>query len=101
MEGVESELASHLKRPEFIPFFDQMRMDSDDRVWLRRFDIEPEDRNWYVYQWSGELAARVVLPPELSVLDISNDLLVGLTEDDLGVQRVGVWRILRTDKESS
>lgn len=50
---------------------------------------------WWVFEPDGRLTASVTVPLGLRMLEIGDDYLLGLTRDDLDVQRLEIWGLQR------
>lgn len=49
---------------------------------------------WVVSDTNGSLVARVAPPDGLRLLDVGSDRVVGVTRDELGVERIQVHRLV-------
>jgi len=58
--------------------------------WLRR-----PGGTWLVLDLDGVPLARTELPPGFELEDVRGDLMIGVYEDALGVERVAVHRVRR------
>ncbi|MDH3732790.1 MAG: 6-bladed beta-propeller [Gemmatimonadota bacterium] len=88
-------------RPKAIPTISGLVVDDNGFVWVRAYEA-PEDAlwlagdinrsggSWWVFDRSGQLAATVVMPAGLRPLDIRSDRIIGVSRDDLDVERVVV-----------
>lgn len=95
--GVEDRLVL-LASDHTIPAFDQILVDRADRIWLR--DYVPGwaldlPQSWQVYDPDGFPLARVTTPGGLTVTSISEDHVVGIEPDELGVQYVVAYVLER------
>lgn len=77
-------------KPEFLPAFADMRVDSEGRIWIRRYSwrASNESASWAVFDMQGRLLASAELPPELSVHEIGRNFVLGVMADSLGQQEV-------------
>ena len=78
-----------------MPFYDDLRIDSEGLIWLRRYDPGDVTRTWIVQDLRGTAVALIEIPDSLHVLDISAERVFTRTTDSLGVQRVQLWRLRR------
>lgn len=79
-----------------LPAISDLLVDADDRLWARQFTPDPGDRGrWWVFDEGGRLRAAVRTPPGLRVEAVGRDRVVGVHEDELGVERVRVHRLER------
>lgn len=79
---------------EAFPALASIRLDGLGHLWVEEYP-SPGDRRsrWQVFDEDGRLVARLETPPGLRVLDIGTDYLVGVTRDDLGVERVLLYAL--------
>jgi hypothetical protein len=67
-----------------------------DSVWLRRRSQRPAGGGvWWVIDRRGNTVGRVEMPDDFTPLHISDDVLAGVTIDDLGVERAALYRLTR------
>lgn len=92
-------------RPEGIPYIAGMLVDDAGFVWAREYEA-PEDAlwlsgfrhsggRWWVVDPAGQTVATIDMPEGLRPLDIRGNLLVGVTLDELDVQRIVIHEIQR------
>lgn len=86
----------NLTYPGTFPAFGNLLLDSQGNVWLRDFE-RPGDtvRTWIVLASSGEQLASLVVPRELRVYEVGVDYVLGRTRDDLGVERVRLYELVK------
>lgn len=85
--------------PEVMPVYRRLLVSEQGNVWVERYS-EPwaeAERDWIVFSSGGRLLARVSLGKDFQLLDVSSDLLVGIRQDDLGVEYIEVLRLLASD----
>lgn len=89
-----------------IPVLSEMLMDEFGRFWVKQYDPTSDINwlgawrgvrggSWSIVDRSGRLVATMDLPDELQLLSVHADAVVGLTRDELDVQRVQVFEIRR------
>lgn len=98
VSGARADLRAELRRryalmepPETAPVFDRITIDEAGDIWLRRAG----ESTWVVADSTGEIRGRLAMPPGLIVSHIYDDLVLGRTRDELGVERVQVHRLNR------
>lgn len=81
-----------------LPAFDQIVEDADENVWVRHYHF-PADapQRWSVFSPAGELVAEAETPAGLRVQQIGTDWIVGVAEDELGVEVVEVYALSRSE----
>jgi hypothetical protein len=79
-----------------LPAYDQVVEDAEENVWVRHFHF-PADapQRWSVFSPGGELVAEAETPAGLRVQQIGADWIVGVAEDELGVEVVEVYALAR------
>lgn len=90
------------QRMEVIPIADEFApysavlTDSDGRIWVRNFDRPSSnaDARWIVFDLAGRMVATVAMPQE-RVLDVSSSSVATLARDELGVEEVRVYDLIR------
>ena len=83
--------------PRYEPAFDWLLADGNGTLWARRFQSDPLSReppSWDVFDPTGVYLGSVSTPGGLAVLAIGDGLLAGVYRDELGVEYVGVHRVL-------
>jgi hypothetical protein len=87
-----------LPRGHTVPVLDKLLADAAGRIWIR--DAAPQwmpegPQQWTVYATDGRIIARATTPLGFNVMHIGQDHITGVTRDDLNVECVRVYRILR------
>lgn len=78
--------------PEGSPAYTGLRLDGSGNLWVERFSPPwSEESRWAIFGPDGAFLGHVDLPEGLSLTDLGDDWLLGLREDDLGVQRVQLF----------
>lgn len=80
------------------PAFAQILSDRAGYLWVREYRV-PGDGDgpivWTVFDPEGRVQGLVETPTGLNVFEIGADYLLGLVEDELGVEYVQVWGLSR------
>jgi hypothetical protein len=87
-----------MTRPAAWPFFDDLHIDPTGHLWVQRFRApwaEGGTRTWWVFAPDGRHLGAVVFPGALDVHQITEDAVVGVVTDELGVERVQAHRLRR------
>ena len=81
------------------PAFEEIVTDLAGYLWVREyrmFDMFGEgDVVWTVFDPEGRIEGLVETPPGLEVFEIGEDYVLGLVEDELGVEYVQLWSLDR------
>jgi hypothetical protein len=94
-EAVGAALPPATRFPEFRPAIRRMIVDSDRHLWvLRGEDASAEGVNWSVHNPDGLYLGDVLLP-DMVVFHIGREFVVGVTSDELGVQRALILPIVK------
>jgi hypothetical protein len=78
---------------ETLPPWRHFTVDLVGRIWLERWPSDRPGAQWDVFSGNGTPIATAALPLELRVEDAGGGWLLGVWVDDLGVERVGVFRL--------
>ncbi len=93
--AIERELRDMPLPPSF-PAYTALQTDTAGDVWLRRY-LPPGvgGQRWVVFAADGTCLGEVPMPPALTVLEIGTDYVLGVLQDELGVERVALYRLLK------
>ena len=82
-----------------MPVFDVIHIDSERNVWARSYAPRAEENpnRYQVFSRGGIWLGAVTVPLGLRILSIGAHHLVGVSQDDLGVEAVSVHRLLKPD----
>ena len=81
---------------ESYPAFEEIAGDRAGYLWVREYRMFGEgDPVWTVFDPEGRVQGLVETPSGLTVFEIGEDHVVGLGEDELGVEYVQVWGLDR------
>lgn len=76
-----------------LPAFADLKVDASGDVWVKESAVDPDGPGrWIVLEPDGSLLALASVPAGFHVLQTGADYVLGRTEDDLGVQRVVLYR---------
>lgn len=81
--------------PQVAPLVSAMKIDAKGNYWIAEFATFPDEvSEWVVFAETGRLLGRVVFPQGLVVHEIGSDWVLGVVQDDLGVQYVQRYPLL-------
>lgn len=98
-----------IPRSDRVPAFSDLLVDDRGLLWVKLYEV-PDDAvglrtksalwpdpggEWWVVRPSGELVASVRMPERVTPLEIRGDRLLGLSRDELGVERIVIHAIER------
>lgn len=109
LEAVEPTQRAALERslrdmpmPPAFPAYVRLETDAVGNLWVEHFRRPgARDHHWTVFSAEGALLGRVDVPIGLTITDIGDDRIVGVSSDDLGVERVSVHRLIKSDTPNS
>lgn len=82
--------------PDSLPAYSSFHVDRLGLIWVQAYPIPGEPVGpWEVLSVFGDHVARVDLPPGFRPMDILADFIAGVAVDDLGVERVLVYKLTR------
>lgn len=92
--------AAEYPMPERYPAYTDLLADPLGYVWVERFVApwEPDQRAWGVFDPDGVFLGQLQLPPAFDMTDVTEDHVVGVAHDDLGVPTIRVYRLDRLEE---
>lgn len=77
-----------------FPAYSELQLDPDGNLWVRRF-LRPGETQplWAVFSLDGDCLGEVRTPTGMSIVEIGADYVLGVARDELGVERVRVYRL--------
>jgi hypothetical protein len=93
----EDYYSRNLPLPELAPTYAQIVVDSEKRLWLRRYQVGRGEATWDVVTTTGTWLGSVRTPARFTVYGIDTEYLLGRQLDDLDVERVQLlrWKVSR------
>ena len=84
--------------PDTLPSFDQLLLDPGGNLWVQEFVPEYDEREpqWLIFDKDGNIVAEAVMPTGFVPHQAGRNWLLGLTTDELGLQYVELWSIVKT-----
>ncbi|HEX6038825.1 hypothetical protein [Longimicrobium sp.] len=77
-----------------MPAFDQLAVDAEQNLWVRDYQVAPDDPSrWSVFDPRGRWLGTVETPAGLTVLQIGADWILGRARDELEVEYVRLYRL--------
>ena len=100
--SLEERVRDATYKPAYVPPLSTVMADGDGNIWLRRFDPVESDSGealseWWVLDAQGAPMARALIPTGLRIMHIADDLVWGVESDDLDVDYIVRYRLLRDE----
>ena len=84
--------------PERFPAFGRILTDSRGSLWVEDYQLPGEPTPaWTVLDADGRVLGLMDLPPDLRIFEIGEDYILGSVSDDLGIERVQLRSLERSD----
>lgn len=97
---LEREIAPRLEAvgfPDKQPLFDDIEVDPEGNIWLEAYQEDRAvARSWHALSPEGQWLGIVAFPPGFVVHAFTNDQVLGVWTNDLGVEFARWYRILKT-----
>jgi hypothetical protein len=82
--------------PPEVPGFTELLASPDGYLWAKRFTLPGEGTNrWGVFAPDGQFLGHVELPERFALFEVGNDYLLGVSRDELEVERVELYQLNR------
>ena len=79
-----------------MPAFQSLKVDALGYVWVEEYRApDEEEARWFVFDDAGAFAGRISTPRGLTVLEIGEDHVLGLSVHENDVESVDVYRLRR------
>jgi len=99
LEAARSQLLAFPRVPA-LPVFAELIGDLSDNLWIKRYIypwISDDSEAWDVFNADGVLQAFVTHPEGLRIHEIGEDYVLGVVTDELGVERVRLYDLVRSN----
>ncbi len=82
--------------PELVPPYEHFVVDVLQHLWIGEYVLPDQSaRTYTIVDPEGRATGRLTIPERTLPLDIGADYVLGLTRDDLDVERLTLWRLER------
>jgi hypothetical protein len=82
--------------PDHFPAYSALRVDHSGNLWVEEYRAFTEPQSlWSVFDPEGRWLTTVRMPDGLQVLDIGADFVLGFIRDDVGLDRVALFELLK------
>jgi hypothetical protein len=85
-------------RPETYAGFDALLVEDTGLIWAREFTpewAETTESTWQIFDSDGSPLGSIRTPREVRLLDVTENRIIAKSTDDLGVQRLHIFGLLR------
>jgi hypothetical protein len=87
-----------MQLPETLPTYDDLILARDGHIWAADYRLPWEDQPvWTVFSPEGVELGRVETPIGFTVHEIGADYILGLDRDELGVERIVLYDLIRPE----
>jgi hypothetical protein len=72
-------------------------LDSEGNLWVQLYPLPTSSQRneWSVFDPSGAWLGDVTVPSDLTMFEIGSDYILGIRRDELGVERMVLFSILK------
>jgi hypothetical protein len=70
-------------------------VDDEDNLWVAEYKLEDEQPSWAVFDPEGRFLGTVDTPVDVRVTHIGSDFLIGVWNDDMDVEYVHVYDLIK------
>lgn len=89
-------LLAEMPYPEEMPAFGALQTDAEENLWVSEYGMPgADDATWTVYAPDGVPTASVAVPARFQITQIGADFVCGRWEDEVGVEHVRVYRLVK------
>ena len=84
---------------ERLPPYQQIRLDQEGNLWVQHYGMPDGPQHHTVFDSTGAVRARLVLPAGMQLLELGSDYILGTWEDADGLPYVRLYRSPRLTQE--
>jgi hypothetical protein len=82
--------------PETMPVYEDLVVDAAGNLWVRDYQLDGDaPSEWVVFDGSGRMLGSVTTPAGLEVTEIGEDFVLGIWRDELDVQHVQLYELMK------
>lgn len=90
---------AEMPTPDVLPPYRSIEVDALSNLWVQGYNVGPDAPNeWSVFDSTGVWLGAVELPPGLQVYEIGADYVLGKVEDELDVEHVVVYQLVKAER---
>jgi len=87
--------------PADMPPYEELRLDAGGHLWVAYYRLEGEPIRWAIFDPEGRWLGDVETPSGGRVWDIGDDYILGVWQDEMDVQQIRMYRLVRGGGEVS
>jgi len=93
--AIEREIRD-MPMPDEFPAYGTIRLDRQGFLWVQQWRRPgATDARWWVFDPTGRMLGTVMFPANLDITEIGGDYVLGVVRDDLGVERVRLYDLVK------
>jgi hypothetical protein len=82
--------------PEKMPAYREFRVDAEGNLWVQEYLRPSDDRpRWTVFDPEGAMLGEIEMPPRFEMFQIGSDFVLGLWRDDLDIEHVRIYELVK------
>ena len=85
---------------DVLPAYSGLEVDDDGNLWVEEYSLDRARSDWLVFSPEGRLIASVRTPERFTITHFGSDELLGVWQDDLNVQYVTSYSLIKGPEES-
>ncbi|MFG1691428.1 6-bladed beta-propeller [Gemmatimonadota bacterium] len=87
--------------PDSLPAYQRLLVDREENFWVQEYERPgAESVEWSVFDPNGRWLCDVTMPTDLRVFEIGNDYVLALWRDDLDIEYVRVYGLIKPSAPS-
>jgi hypothetical protein len=102
-ERIEARLRTLARFADIKPLYSQMVEDGDQNLWIEHYRLlvpgargrPQQPGRWSVFDRNGEFLGEIEVPPSFAVSNVTQDQVLGFWTDELDVQHVRVYSLIK------
>ena len=104
LEGLDPQASPSVRRaieespfPDTMPAYSDVHMDEQGHLWVSEYLAPGEEgpANWFIFASSGQFLGTLELPRGLTIYQVGNDFILGVSQNGFGVEEVHLYDLER------
>lgn len=97
MPAVFRDWRANLPVPKTMPAHDDFISDDEGNLWVAEYRLADEQPSWAVFDADGRFLGNVDTPAQGRVTHVGSDFVLGIWEDEMGVEQVRMYRLVKEE----